>query len=201
MIRLAARRGRRPTPRCVRASSDVRRSNARSARPAAASSCCIRDRCAPRLRGIRTGDRAAAGGRRRPCRADGRCPRRPRRARRSCWGRAVVVAERLVGAPLRALQDRAGQLTFVFSQVVHHGTTLLRAVVQPDTDAQILPRPLSARSQASRARVAGRSPVRTGVQAHRGNPRCARLVTSRATSECTTTTRRAWRRRPCWPSS
>jgi hypothetical protein len=42
---LAARRGRRPTPRCVRASSDARRSNARSARPAAASSCCIRDRC------------------------------------------------------------------------------------------------------------------------------------------------------------
>ena len=55
--------------------------------PAVASPCCIRDRCAPRPRGIRTGDRAAAGGRRRPCRSDGRCPRRPRRARRSCCGR------------------------------------------------------------------------------------------------------------------
>jgi len=52
VIRLAARRGRRPTPRGVRASSDARRSNARSA---AASSCCIRGR--PRPSGRRRGRR------------------------------------------------------------------------------------------------------------------------------------------------
>ena len=55
---------------------------------------------------------------------------------------AIVVAERLIGAPLGALENRAGQLTFVFSQVVHHGTTLLRAVVQPDTGARAFQDPI-----------------------------------------------------------